>query len=121
MDEQSTIADDVDVYAVREIHIGAFTTISQYTYLCGATHDYEDPAFPLVPRPIHIGSRVWLAADVFVAPGVTIADGAVVGARSAVFRDLEGWTVYLGIPARPVRPRRYRGETTETHEAGPET
>ena len=109
MDERATIADDVDVYCVRALTIGRNSTVSQYSYLCGATHDHEDPALPLVPMPIVIGSDVWIAADVFVAPGVTIHDGVVVGARSSVFKDLPAWTVCVGSPARPMGERKLKG------------
>lgn len=106
MGEHACIADDVDVYCVAPVTIGAFATVSQYSYLCAATHDFEDVKHPLVPKPITIGRRAWIAADVFVGPGVTIGDGAVVGARSAVLKDLPPWTVCAGTPAAPVRPRR---------------
>jgi putative colanic acid biosynthesis acetyltransferase WcaF len=105
MHEHACLADDVDCYAVERIEIGAYTTVSQYSYLCGATHDFEDVRHPLVPLPITIGRRAWIAADVFVAPGVTIGDGAVVGARSSVFGDLPAWTIATGSPAKPRRAR----------------
>jgi putative colanic acid biosynthesis acetyltransferase WcaF len=79
--------------------------VSQYAYLCGATHDHTHPRFPLTPMPIDVGSQCWIAADVFVAPGVTIGDGTVVGARSSVFSDLPPWKVCVGSPARPVSDR----------------
>jgi putative colanic acid biosynthesis acetyltransferase WcaF len=60
---------------------------------------------PLTIAPISIGSRCWIAADVFVGPGVTIADGTVVGARSSVFKDLPPWSVVAGSPAKVIRPR----------------
>jgi putative colanic acid biosynthesis acetyltransferase WcaF len=107
MHDFATIADDVDVYCVDRILIGERTTISQYTYLCGATHDFEDIRFPLRPMPITIGAHVWVAADCFVAPGVTISDGAVVGARSGVFADCQPWTIHAGTPARPLRSRNH--------------
>jgi putative colanic acid biosynthesis acetyltransferase WcaF len=72
MEEYSTIANDVDCYCVETITIGRQSTVSQYSYLCGATHDHEQPKLPLVPKKIVIGSDVWVAADVFVGPGVTI-------------------------------------------------
>jgi putative colanic acid biosynthesis acetyltransferase WcaF len=99
------VSDDVDVYCVDRITIGDYSTVSQYSYLCGATHEFEHIDRPLIPRPIVIGRRCWIAADVFVAPGVTISDGVVVGARSSVFRDLPPWTVCVGTPAKPLRPR----------------
>tara|TARA_R110000868_G_scaffold119469_2_gene316771 strand:- start:50981 stop:51634 length:654 start_codon:yes stop_codon:yes gene_type:complete len=105
MDDYSTLADDVDCYCVDKITIGRQTTVSQYSYLCGATHDFTHPKHPLTPFPITIGADVWIAADVFVAPGVTIGDGVVVGARSSVFKDLPEWTVCVGSPAKPKGPR----------------
>lgn len=105
MDDYATLADDVDCYCVAPITIGAHSVVSQYSYLCGATHDFEITTRPLVPRPITIGAQCWIAADVFVGPGVTVGEGAVVGARSSVFEDLPAWKVCVGSPARPVRDR----------------
>lgn len=106
MGRHTCIADDVDVYCVAPITVGDFSTVSQYSYLCAASHDFDDVHHPLTTAPIVIGRRCWIAADVFVAPGVIIADGAVVGARSGVFSDLPAWTVCAGTPARPLRPRK---------------
>jgi putative colanic acid biosynthesis acetyltransferase WcaF len=105
MAEHACIADDVDVYNVGGVELGAYSLVSQYTYLCGATHDREDVDFPLVPKPIVIHARAWVAADVYVAPGVTIGEGTVVGARSSVFGDLPAWQVCVGTPAKPVKAR----------------
>lgn len=105
MGEFSCIADGVDCYGVDRIRIGSRVTISQYTYLCGATHDYRYPNLPLQPMPIVIHDWAWVCADVFVGPGVTIGEGAVVGARSSVFKDLPAWKVCVGNPAAPVKDR----------------
>lgn len=105
MGDHSCLADDVDCYCVERIAIGAHATVSQYSFLCAASHDYSDPTMPLVAAPISIGDRVWITADVFVAPGVEIGEGAVVTARSSVFQCIEPWTVASGNPARAVRPR----------------
>lgn len=105
MGDNSCLADGVDCYCVAQVNIGAGTTISQYSYLCTASHDYSDPAMPLVVAPISIGELVWITADVFVGPGVTIGDGAVVTARSSVFADIEPWVIARGNPAVSVRPR----------------
>ncbi len=103
--EHSTIAPDVDCYCAAPITIGDHTTVSQYSYLCTAEHDISHPRFVVTAQPIVIGSQAWIAADVFVAPGVTINDGAVVGARSSVFRDVAAWTVVVGSPARYLKER----------------
>jgi len=58
---------------------------------------------PVITAPIRIGRRAWVAADVFVGPGVTIGEGAVVGARASVFRNVDSWTVVGGNPARIIK------------------
>lgn len=70
---------------------------------------------PLIAAPITLGERVWITADVFVGPGVTIGDGTVVTARSSVFNDLPAWMVASGNPAVPRKPRVFegRGEGTK--------
>jgi putative colanic acid biosynthesis acetyltransferase WcaF len=60
---------------------------------------------PLQAAPIHIGENVWVAADVYVGPGVTIGDFSVVGARSVVTGDLPAHMICLGHPCRPVKDR----------------
>ena len=105
MGDYSCVAPDVDCYCVALIKIGAHATVSQYSYLCTATHDIENPAMPLVTAPIVIGNGAWVAADVFVGPGVTIGEGTVVGARSSVFKDVAPWIVAAGNPARELRKR----------------
>lgn len=115
MGARATIADDVDCYCVDRVTLGERVVVSQYSYLCGATHDFELPDRPLVPKPITIGAGTWIAADVFVAPGVTIGEESVVGARSSVFSDLPAWKVCVGSPAKPVRDR----EMKTTGEPGP--
>lgn len=98
MGAHSCLADDVDCYCVATVKLGAHATVSQYSYLCSASHDYRDPAMPLVSGAIIIEEEAWVAADVFVGPGVTVGRGAVVGARSSVFADVPAWTVVAGSP-----------------------
>lgn len=109
MGDHSCLSEEVDCYCVDIIRIGAYSTVSQYSFLCTASHDYRQANMPLVTAPITIGDRVWITADVFVGPGVTIGDGAVITARSSVFGDIPAWTVARGSPAAPVKSRE-RGE-----------
>ncbi|TFU03864.1 putative colanic acid biosynthesis acetyltransferase [Polymorphobacter arshaanensis] len=105
MEPGSGLADDVDCYSVALIHIGREATVSQYSYLCTASHDPDVPGLPLVAAPIRIGDRAWVGADVFVAPGVSIAEGAVVGARSTVLGNVGTGEIVGGTPARFIRRR----------------
>ena len=67
---------------------------------------------PLIIAPIIIEPEAWVAADVFVGPGVKVGEGAVVGARSTVMNDVEPWSVVVGSPAtkRGVRERFSRAQ-----------
>ena len=105
MGDHACLSEGVDCYCVAPIRIGAQTTVSQYSFLCTASHDYTRADMPLVTAPITIGERVWITADVFVGPGVTIGDGAVVTARSSVFADIPPWVVARGNPAVPCKER----------------
>jgi putative colanic acid biosynthesis acetyltransferase WcaF len=106
MGDYSCLADDVDCYCVAPIRLGVHATVSQHAHLCAATHDYENPEFPLVPRPIVIGAYAWVAAGAFIGPGVTVGEEAVAGARAVVTRDVPPRTVVAGNPARVVKHRR---------------
>lgn len=101
----SRIAEKVELYAVDQIIIGKNVTISKRSFLCGATHCPDDPAFTLLPGTIQVRDKVWIAAEAFIAPGVTLGEGSVAGARAAVFKDVAGWTIVGGNPARFLRER----------------
>jgi putative colanic acid biosynthesis acetyltransferase WcaF len=103
--DYSWVGDDVVIYSFADITIGNNVVVSQKGYLCAGTHDYRSKAFDIQSSPIVIQDNAWIASDVFVAPGVTIGEGAVVGSRSSVFTNLPGMMVCLGSPARPVRAR----------------
>jgi putative colanic acid biosynthesis acetyltransferase WcaF len=97
--DRSWIGDHAELYSLGPIRIGADSVVSQRSYLCAATHDHRQADFPILARTIEIGDQVWIAADVFVAPGVTIGRGAVIGARSSVFRNVGDYEIAMGSPA----------------------
>lgn len=97
--ENVLIGPGARLYNQGAIAIGARTVISQRAHLCASTHDIHDSNFQLVLRPITIGAGCWVAAEAFVGPGVTMHDGAVLGARAALFDDAEADGVYSGNPA----------------------
>ena len=105
MKEFSTLGPQVDCYNQGKISIGSNTIISQKSYLCASTHNFEKSDFPLLCKPIHIGDSAWIAADTFIGPGVDIGNGAVIGARAAVFKNVDPWTVVGGNPAKFIKNR----------------
>ena len=102
------IADGVVVYNPAPMHLGSHCVVSQDAYLCGATHDIDDPAFPMVSAPITIRPYAWICARAVVCPGVNVGEGAVLGLAGVATHDLEAWTVYGGVPARVIRARKRR-------------
>lgn len=102
MGDHSCLSHFVDCYCVDKVVVGRHATVSQYSYLCTASHDYNQADMPLVAAPIVIGDFGWVTADVFVGPGVTIGEGAVIAARSTVTRNVAPWTVVAGAPAKPI-------------------
>lgn len=57
----------------------------------------------VISKPIRICSKVWIGFDVLILKGVTIGEGAVVGAKSVVTKDVPAWTVVAGNPAKIVK------------------
>jgi putative colanic acid biosynthesis acetyltransferase WcaF len=102
----SQIGDGVVLYSLGDIEIGQNVVISQRSYVCTGSHDYNVPAFDIWAKKITVEPEVWVGTDVFIAPGVRIGRGAVVGARSSVFRDLNPMQVYIGNPAKPIKSRK---------------
>lgn len=95
----SAVGDDVRLYALGPIEIGRRTTVSQGAHLCAGTHDHRRRDFPLVKSPITVGDDAWLCADVFIGPGVSVGDEAIVAARSVVVKAVQSSTIVAGHPA----------------------
>ena len=100
-----SIGQKAQIYSVDKIIIKTKVCISQGAYLCTASHEITNKENPLITAPIVINSLSWIASDTFIGMGVTIGEGAVVGARAAVFKDVEPWTVVGGNPAKFIKKR----------------
>jgi putative colanic acid biosynthesis acetyltransferase WcaF len=106
MEEGACLGPRVNCYNMAPVMLGKRAIVSQGAHLCTGTHDYESDDFRLYSRPIRVGADAWVCADAFLSPGVTIANGAVIGARSVVTRDQPAWMVCAGNPCRPLKARR---------------
>lgn len=100
------IADGAVIYNAAEVNLGSHAVVSQQAYLCTGTHDFDDPGFPMIVAPIHVGSYSWVCARACVMPGLTIGDGAVLGLGAIATKNLEPWQVYAGNPAQRIRARK---------------
>jgi len=100
------IGDHAELYSLGEIEIGDDVVISQKSYLCAATHNFSKLSFDMIDKKTIIEDQVWIATDVFIAPGVRVKRGALIGARSSVFSDMPEGMICVGSPAKPVKPRK---------------
>ncbi|MEZ6123690.1 MAG: hypothetical protein R3C49_10995 [Planctomycetaceae bacterium] len=97
--DRVTIGDRVTVYNVGAIEICSDVCVSQNAHLCAGSHDYRRSDMRLMRMPVRIEPNSWICADAFVGPGVTVGRNAIVGARSAVFRDVKPDSIVGGNPA----------------------
>tara|TARA_B110000503_G_scaffold96495_1_gene145088 strand:+ start:1383 stop:1934 length:552 start_codon:yes stop_codon:yes gene_type:complete len=101
------IADHVKLYSMDKIIIDDFCTISDGSYLCCGTHDYNSKNFQLITKPINIKKKTWVCSEVFIHPGITISEGCVIGARSVVNKNLDNkYMVCAGNPCKQIKDRK---------------
>jgi putative colanic acid biosynthesis acetyltransferase WcaF len=105
LNENAWIGPHVICYNVDKIILKKNVTISQYAHLCTASHDITDYQHSLNTAPIIIADQACVATEAFIGMGVTIGEGAVVGARAAVFKDVEPWIIVGGNPAKFIKER----------------
>ena len=104
--DRSVIGPNVILYNVDKIEIAQDVTISQNVHLCTASHNIESVDRELIYSPIIIERGSWVFADAFVAMGTKIGEGAIVGARSLVTKDVEAFDVIGGNPAKVIKKRK---------------
>lgn len=97
----------VNCYNTARIIIGENTIVSHGAYLCPGSHDITKTDIPLIAgEPMIIEDQVWICTEAFVGGlGVHIGQGAVIGARACVFRNVEKWSVVGGNPATFIKKR----------------
>lgn len=105
LEDRACIGPEAEIYNLGRVALGARCTVAQQAYLCGGSHDFADPALPLLTGAIVIGPDAFVGARAFILPGVTVGAGAVVGACAVVGRDVAAYAVVAGNPARTLRQR----------------
>ena len=103
--DHTWVGEEVCIYNFEPVTVGAHCCLSQRAFLCAGNHDYRRPDMAYRNAPITLGDGVWIGAQSFVAPGLTIGTDAVVTAGSVVVRDLPAGMVCQGNPCLPVRNR----------------
>ncbi len=94
------IGDEATLYTLDQITLESDVVVSQQAYLCTGSHDPSDPAFGLRTAPITVRRGAWIALGALVMPGISIGNGALIGARAVLTHDAAERTIYTGSPAR---------------------
>lgn len=102
--KNSCIGPEVKLHFGKTV-IGDKVTVSQRTYLCSATHETTSINTPFVAGTIFIKDFAWIAAEAFIMTNTVIGEGAIVGARAVVFKDVDDWTIVGGNPAKFIKKR----------------
>jgi putative colanic acid biosynthesis acetyltransferase WcaF len=71
------VADEAIIYNPETITLCSYSTVSQQAYLCSASHDYNDPNFPVIAAPMKIGAYAWVCARATVQMGANLSEGSV--------------------------------------------
>ncbi|QKZ15435.1 acyltransferase [Spirosoma sp. KUDC1026] len=104
-----TYVGDVHIALHDNIVIGNNVCINNGVFLLSASHDILDPAWKHKKAPIKIGDYVWIATNAIILPGVTIGNGAVIGAGAVVSKDIYDHEIAIGNPAKAIVKKRVKG------------
>ena len=107
MKDFSSLGDGCWIYCLDMITIGAKTCIGKDVYLITGTHDINSLTFELVTKPIVISEGCWVSTGAYILPGVFLDRYTVIGAKSVVSHNTESFGVYVGIPAKLLKFRKF--------------
>lgn len=99
------IGEDCWIDNLAPVTLGNHVCVSQGAYLCTGSHDWSDPTFGLITRPIDVHDGAWIAARVSVGPGSVIGSHAVIGFGSVVTGVVPPYEIHGGNPASFLRQR----------------
>ena len=103
--DRACLGDRANAYTLGEIEIGAGAIVAQEAYLSTGSHDFTNPAIPLVTAKITIGEGAFVGARAFILTGITIGARSVIGAGSVVTHDVPENVFAAGNPCKVLRPR----------------
>ena len=106
--DHTWIGENVWLDSLVTIKIGKNCCISQGSYLCTGNHDWRDPLFGLIVKPIIVEDGVWVGAKATVLPGVKLSDHSVLCAGAVASKDAEPFQIYAGNPAEKIKRRKIK-------------
>ncbi len=105
--DRVSMAPFVHIWADGGLYIGNRVMIGSHAAVTSLTHDYKAIRMQdtVVRRPIIIEDDVWVGTHAVIMPGVTIGQGAVIGAGAVVTKDVEPMSVIVGVPGELLKMR----------------
>lgn len=100
------IGESVWIDNLENVNIGNNVCISQGAMLLTGNHDYTSSDFPYRLGGITLEDGVWIGAKSIVCPGVFCKTHSILTVNSVAAKSMEGYTIYSGNPALPVRTRK---------------
>jgi putative colanic acid biosynthesis acetyltransferase WcaF len=97
------LGEEVSILSLATVTVESSVCISQRAFLCTGSHDFRAPGFDLITKPITVRRGSWVAAQAFIAPGVEIGEGSMVGAGAVVLENVPAKSLMLGNPAQAVK------------------
>lgn len=120
--ENTYVGNHTELWSGCRIEIGANVLVSDYVFICDTNSHEMDPhervqtylnilkqGHPPAEQgsidvaPVHIKDFAWISYGAIILKGVTIGEGAIVGAGSVVTRDVPDYTLVSGNPARIIK------------------
>jgi acetyltransferase-like isoleucine patch superfamily enzyme len=109
--DNTSVAPFVHIWCGGRVVIGANCMIGSHVAISSLTHDHrqQDMSKTMVAKPVNIGNGVWIGSHAVIMPGVTVGEGAVIGAASVVISDVPPFAIVYGIPGRVAAYRESAG------------
>lgn len=110
--DHTAINDQVIIAATERVRIGRDVMVAPRAYILDVDHRFEQESIPIsrqgyISRPVDIGNDVWICTGAIITKGVTVGDGAIIGANAVVTRDVPPYAIVAGSPARVIRMRQH--------------
>ncbi len=102
------LGEDCWIDNLAPVTLGSNVCISQGAYLCTGNHDWSNPAFGLIVKPIDLDDGSWVGARSVLCPGARLGRAAIAAAGSVITGYVPAWEIYAGNPAVFVRRRQIR-------------
>lgn len=129
-DKKSKFENGIYISDARNLKIGSYVRINEHVFLQGKitigdfaliapnvsiytqAHIHNEVSIPVVQQgsekeqEVILKNNVWLGRNVVVLPGITIGEGAIVGANAVVTKDVAPYTIVGGVPAKLIKERK---------------